>query len=109
MPAAPRRLRFTTQALLLHLGVLVLVLAAGLGLVALLQRRELDDQVEQRALGIAHSVAADPEVAAGVIAGPPSRSGPVQALASRVQQRTGALFVVVTDDRGCATRTPPPT
>jgi two-component system CitB family sensor kinase len=99
-PATPRRLRFTTQALLLHLGVLVLVLAAGLGLVALLLRSELDDQFEQRALGIAHTVAADPEVAAGVTAGPPSRSGAVQVLAERARQQTGALFVVVTDDRG---------
>jgi two-component system CitB family sensor kinase len=99
-PATPRRLRLTTQALLLHLGVLVLVLAAGLGLVALLLRSELEGQYEQRALGIAHTVAADPEVASGVAAAPPSRSGPVQELAERVRQQTGALFVVVTDDRG---------
>jgi two-component system CitB family sensor kinase len=98
-PAGPR-LRFTTQALLLHLGVLVLVLVAGLGLVALLLRGELEDQYEQRALGIAHAVAADPAVGAGVAAGPPSRSGPVQELAERARQQTGALFVVVTDDRG---------
>lgn len=94
------RLRFTTQALLLHLGVLVLVLAAGLGLVVLLLRGELDRQFERRALGIAHAVAADPEVAQGVTSGPPTADGAVQRLAENVRQRTGALFVVVTDDRG---------
>lgn len=98
--ATPRRLRLTTQALLLQLGVLVLVLAAGLGLVALLLRGELDDQYEQRALGIAHAVAADPEVAQQVAAAEPSATGPVQGLAERVRQETGALFVVVTDERG---------
>jgi two-component system, CitB family, sensor kinase len=96
----PRRLRLTTQALLLQLGVLVLVLVAGLGLVALLLGGELDQQYEQRALGIAHAVAADPELAEAVESGPPDRGGPVQQLAEAVRRRSGALFVVVTDDRG---------
>jgi two-component system CitB family sensor kinase len=96
----PRRLRFTTQALLLQLGVLVLVLAAGLGLVALLIRDELEGQYEQRALGIAHAVAADPAVAAGVTGGAPGRRGAVQTSAEAVRRTTGALFVVVTDDHG---------
>jgi two-component system, CitB family, sensor kinase len=98
--ATTRRLRFTTQALLLHLGVLVLVLGAGLGLVALLLRSELERQFEHRALAIAHAVAADPQVAAGVQAGPPGRTGAVQQLAEGVRRRTGAMFVVVTDDQG---------
>lgn len=101
MPAIlPRRLRFTTQALLLQLGVLVLVLAAGLGLVALLVRDELEGQYEQRALGIAHAVAADPAIAQGVMTGAPGRRGPVQTAAEAVRRKTGALFVVVTDDQG---------
>jgi two-component system CitB family sensor kinase len=95
-----RRLRFTTQALLLHLGVLVLVLVAGLGLVALLLRSELERQFEQRALAIARSVAVDPRIAAAVTSGPPSAAGVVEQDAERVRLRTGALFVVVTDDRG---------
>jgi two-component system CitB family sensor kinase len=96
----PRRLRFTTQALLLQLGVLVLVLAAGLGLVALLIRDELEGQYEQRALAIAHAVAADPAFAAGVTGGVPGRRGAVQTSAEAVRRTTGALFVVVTDDHG---------
>jgi two-component system CitB family sensor kinase len=95
-----RGLRFTTQALLLHLGVLVLVLVAGLGLVALLLRGELDRQFELRALAIARSVAADPAIAAAVTSGPPSRTGVVEQAAERVRLRTGALFVVVTDHAG---------
>jgi two-component system CitB family sensor kinase len=98
--APTRRLRFTTQALLLHLSVVVLVLVAGLGLVALLLRGELDRQFEQRALAVAHSVAADPEIVTGVMQGEPSPDGTVERLAEGVRLRTGALFVVVTDDRG---------
>jgi two-component system, CitB family, sensor kinase len=98
--ATTRRLRFTTQALLLHLGVLVLVLGAGLGLVILLLHSELERQFERRALAIAHTVSADPEVAQGVLAGPPSRDGVVERLAEGARRRTGALFVVVTDGRG---------
>jgi two-component system CitB family sensor kinase len=98
--ATPRRLRLTTQVLLLQLGVLVLVLAAGLGLVALLLRGELERQYEQRALGIARATAADPELAGEVLAGDPAPAGPVQVLAEQVRARTGAFFVVVTDDRG---------
>src|SRR3954451_4480899 len=96
----PRRLRLTTQALLLQLGVLVLVLVARLRLVAMLLGTELDRQYEQRALGIAHAVAADPELAEAVVSGPPDPDGPAQQLAEDVRRRTGALYVVVTDDRG---------
>lgn len=94
------RLPFTTQALLLHLGVLVVVLVAGLGLAALLLRNELEGQYEKRALGIAQAVAADPVFAAAVTSGPATSDGDVQQRAEQVRQRTGALFVVVTDDRG---------
>src|SRR4051812_7451546 len=70
--------------------------------------RELDQQFEQRALGIAHAVAADPELAEAVASGPPSPDGPAQRLAEQVRRRTGALFVVVTDDRGMRYSHPDP-
>ena len=95
-----RRLSFASQALLLQLGVLVLVLLAGVALVALLLQRELEDQYEQRALGIARSVAADPAYAVDIAANPPRADGDVQARAEAVRRRTGALFVVVTDAAG---------
>lgn len=95
-----RRTSITTQALLLHLGVLVVVLAAGLALVGLLLRTELEAQYEQRALAVARSVAADPAYAQAMAAGRPGPDGPVQRRAEQVRARTGALFVVVADVRG---------
>ncbi|MFN2539442.1 MAG: ATP-binding protein [Mycobacteriales bacterium] len=95
-----RRLKVTTQALLLMVVVLVLVLGAGFACVAWLLSSELDTQYEQRALGIARSVAADPAYAHDIVAAPPSVEGDAQQRAEQVRRRTGALFVVVTDNRG---------
>jgi two-component system CitB family sensor kinase len=94
------RLRVATQALLIVLAVLVLVLGAGFACVTWLLSSELDTQYEQRALGIARSVAADPAYAQDVMAGSPSATGDAQARAEQVRRRTGALFVVVTDAHG---------
>ena len=95
-----RRLSFASQALLLQLGVLLAVLLAGVALVALLLQRELEDQFEQRALGIARSVAADPAYAADIMSQPPTATGDVEQRAEAVRRRTNALFVVVTDGAG---------
>lgn len=85
---------------MLHLGVLVVVLAAGVALVGLLLRSELEAEFEQRALGIARSVAADPSYAAALATAAPDPAGDVQRRAEAVRLRTGALFVVVADRRG---------
>jgi two-component system CitB family sensor kinase len=90
----------TTQALLLMLGVLVLVLGAGFACVVWLLSNELDTQYEQRALGIARTVAADPAYAQDIMSAVPSASGDAQVRAEQVRRRTGALFVVVTDIHG---------
>lgn len=95
-----RRTSLTTQALLLHLGVLVVVLASGVVLVGLLLRSELEGQYEQRAVAIARSVAADPTYALDLATGTPSPGGDVQQRAEDVRLRTGALFVVVADRDG---------
>ena len=100
MRGVRRRLKVTTQALLLMVVVLVLVLGAGFACVAWLLSSELDTQYEQRALGIARSVAADPAYAQDIAAAPPSVAGDAQVRAEQVRHRTGALFVVVTDARG---------
>ncbi|MFI5952905.1 ATP-binding protein [Cryptosporangium sp. NPDC051539] len=89
--------RFATQVLLLQVAILLLVVGAGSALVAVLLRRTLEHQYEARALAIAQSVASDPSIASHVAAHDPAR---VQALADDVRRRTGALFVVITDDRG---------
>lgn len=94
--------------MLLQLGVvggivLLCVVAAGW-----LTIERVHDQAEQEALGIARTLAADPEIRAEVtrqaalddLDAPALRSGPVQRAAEAARQRTGALFVVVTEDRG---------
>ncbi len=108
MRCVSRRLKVTTQALLLMVGVLVLVLGAGFGCVAWLLSSELDNQYEQRALGIARSVAADPAFAEDVLRSEPTATGDAQLRAERVRHRTGALFVVVTDNRGIRFSHPSP-
>lgn len=95
-----RRTSFSTQVLLLHLGVLLVVLVAGFALVALLLRSELERQFEQRALGVALSVAADPAYAKDLATGRPSPTGDVQQRAEHVREATDALFVVIADRNG---------
>jgi two-component system CitB family sensor kinase len=101
------RPRLATQALLAQVAVLLLILGAGFGLVAQLLRTELEQQYEQRALAVAHSVAADPVIARLVAAH--DRSAQVQQRAEAVRRRAGVLFVVVADDRGIRYSHPDPT
>jgi signal transduction histidine kinase len=93
-----RSVRFSTQVLLLQIGVLVLVCATGLGLMALLLRNNLISENKQRAVSIARSVAADERNAAALATGDGLQD--IQARAEAVRRRTGALFVVVTDRGG---------
>jgi two-component system CitB family sensor kinase len=86
---------FVLTALLLSL---VVVLGTAAAVVVL--RQDLTEQFEQRALAIARSVAARPELATAVTTSDPTPDGPVQQQAEAVRRRTGALYVVVTDDRG---------
>jgi two-component system CitB family sensor kinase len=84
--------------LLMQVGVLVVVVAGGYLLMSSALHDDLVAQYEQRALAVARSVAADPIYADRVEAG--DQSGIVQERAEAVRVRTGALFVVVTDDQG---------
>ncbi|TYC08138.1 sensor histidine kinase [Actinomadura syzygii] len=97
---------FARQVLIMQVGVVVVVACLGYGLVAWMLDGRLRDQYGQRALTVARSVAADPAVADAVAAGDPE--GAVQPRAERVRARTGALFVVVTDDRGIRLSHPNP-
>jgi two-component system, CitB family, sensor kinase len=103
---ARRRMRFARQVLLLQVGVVVLVIAVGFALVGWLLRAELYTQFGQRALSVARSVAAQPGLADAVAADDPEHI--VQARAEAVRTATGALFVVVTDDRGIRLSHPNP-
>jgi two-component system CitB family sensor kinase len=91
--------------LLLQLAVLVAVVGLGFSLVAWRLGTGLEQRFEQRALDVAHSVAAEPGLPDEVAA---RDSAAVQARALAAQHATGALFVVVTDDRGIRLAHPDP-
>jgi two-component system CitB family sensor kinase len=80
--------------------LLLLVVLLSLAASTAVLRDDLEKQYEQRALAIARSVASSPALAAQVAEGRPDPQGPVQRAAERVRVGTGALYVVVTDDRG---------
>ena len=114
-----RRLRFTSQLLVLQLAVVAAVVLVGFGLFATMLDRGLRAQFGDRALAIARSVAADDELrelvadhSADHRSGPDTAGelaiGPVQQDAEAVRELTGALFVVVTDDRGIRLAHPEP-
>jgi two-component system CitB family sensor kinase len=97
-PEKRPRLRFATQALLVQVAVLLLIMGSGFALVAYLLHAELEKQYEQRALAVARSVAADDQIVRSITAH--DRSGEVQRRAEAARRRTGVLFVVVADDHG---------
>lgn len=100
----PRRLgwpqRVFSQVLLMQLAIAtgVTVLATGLFLAPL--SAQLDDQAMRRALSIAQSTAAQPQIAEALLATDPEPGGAVQTAAERIRRATGAEYVVVMDRRG---------
>ncbi|WP_338596401.1 sensor histidine kinase [Saccharopolyspora sp. SCSIO 74807] len=101
-----RPMRFARQVLALQIGLIVLVAGVGFALAGSLLERSLVHQYGQRALGVARAVAADAELAANV-ADPASRPL-VAERAERARRATGALFIVVTDERGIRLSHPDP-
>lgn len=100
---------------------LLLVVVAGIVLlcvaaIAWLTAERVTDQAAQNALGIARTLAADPELRAEVDRQAQLRTldvaelatGPIQRSVEAVRLRTGALFVVVTEDRGLRLAHPNP-
>lgn len=111
MTAPSRRLplRFSTQTLLLQLGVVLLVVLLSAAVHAWLTYERLGREAENQALTLARTVASDPSVRADVAQisrqeGTPPRdqllAGPLMAAAEGARSRTGALFVVITDETG---------
>ncbi|MFF8321443.1 ATP-binding protein [Streptomyces bobili] len=94
----PRRV--FSQILLMQLAIAagVVVLATGLFLAPLSD--QLDDQAMRRALAIAQTTAAVPQIAEDLQHTPPSVDGPVQQAAERIRKASGAEYVVVMDVRG---------
>ena len=102
-------LRFSTQMLLLQLGVVALVVLLSSAVHAWLSYDRLGREAENQALTLARTVASDPSVRAEVQsisalpAAPPAAellAGPLMAAAEGARARTGALFVVITDETG---------
>jgi len=92
------RLRFSRQIFVLQTVLVVLLIGLVAVLVGWLLRNTLTDEYGERALAIARTVADDPEVVTSVAA--KSSGGPLQREVEDLTARTGALFVVVTDDHG---------
>ncbi|MFF3942566.1 ATP-binding protein [Streptomyces phaeofaciens] len=94
----PRRV--FSQVLLMQLAIAagVVVLATGLFLAPLSD--QLDDQAMRRALAIAQTTAAVPQIAEDLQDTAPSVDGPVQREAERIRKASGAEYVVVMDVHG---------
>ena len=107
--------RLATQILLLQLAVVLLTLAVAFVLIGFIYHHRLIEQYGSRCLDIARVLAAAPAVRADV-AGlqgetPPAdrlAAGELQRLANQVQQGSGVLFVVITDERGIRLTHPNP-
>ncbi|MEU0137480.1 sensor histidine kinase [Streptomyces sp. NPDC006296] len=103
-PRGPRRFgwpqRVFSQVLLMQLAIItgVTVLVTGLFLAPL--SAQLDDEAMRRALAIAQSTAAQPQIAASLLSTGPRPDGPVQTAAERIRRSTGAEYVVIMDERG---------
>jgi two-component system CitB family sensor kinase len=111
MARAPGRapLRFSTQTLLLQLGVVALVVLLSSAVHAWLTYDRLGREAENQALTLGRTVASDPSVRGEVASisalpgTPPAAvllNGPLMAAAEGARARTGALFVVITDEAG---------
>ena len=111
-----RRGTFSGRITGLVLTAVIGTLALCLGAVLWITAERVHDQAAQNALGIARTVAADPEVRTLVAEQSALenldlqalRAGPLQAGLEAVRQRTGALFVIVTEDRGLRLAHPNP-
>ncbi|WP_405665865.1 sensor histidine kinase [Streptomyces sp. NBC_01166] len=103
-PRGPRRFgwprRVFSQVLLMQLAIItgVTVLVTGLFLAPL--SAQLDDQAMRRALAIAQSTAAQPQISASLLTTEPRPDGAVQAATERIRRATGAEYVVVMDRQG---------
>lgn len=94
----PRRV--FAQVLLVQLAITTGVIMLAIGLFFAPLSSQLDDQSMRQALSIAQTTAAEPGLARLLTSTPPSAKGPVQAEADRIRRATGALYIVVMDNRG---------
>jgi two-component system, CitB family, sensor kinase len=93
-----RRLRLSTQILLLQLAIIVLTLGTGLVVSIQQARAQLNERSGEQSLAIARTVAAMPDVR-NAFRRPPDTRSEVQRIAERIRRTTGASFVVVANDK----------
>ena len=110
--------RLATQILVLQLVIVTLTLVVAFGLFAVFNRQRLDSQYHVHAMDIARVVASSPTVVTNIARydnAPLTPSpelidelakGPIQGVASRVEQRTHVLFVVVVNASGIRVASP---
>ncbi|MGW5250952.1 ATP-binding protein, partial [Streptomyces sp. NPDC004129] len=90
--------RLSGRILANQLVILALTGATGFVLFAFAQRAEIDRSYEQRALAIAKTAAADPQIRRTMEYG--GGGDVVQTVAERIRKASGASYVVVIDLRG---------
>lgn len=110
-------MRFATHLLLWQLACVIAVVGVCTAVFTWLGVQQLRAEAESSALGIARTVATDGDVRRAVeqisaqSAAPTAaalRGGPLAELTGEVEDTTGALFVVITDDRGIRLAHPDP-
>jgi two-component system CitB family sensor kinase len=112
-----RKRRFATEVLLLQLAVVTAIVLLTSAVFATIAVQRLAREAESTALAVAQSVASDADVREQVallsvdgteIDQEALAQGALQRTAVAARLRTGALFVVVTDDRGVRLAHPDP-
>jgi two-component system CitB family sensor kinase len=92
------RRSLSAQILAIQTTVLVLTLVVGFFLAIWYAHGQLDRQYEQRALGVAQTVASTGSLEQAVASGDPH--GVVETMAQKIWRATGVSFVVVTNSKG---------
>lgn len=92
------RRRLSTRILTGQLAILGITGVIGFLLFAVAQRGQLDREYEQRALAIAQTTAAEPQIRDAMEYG--GSGDVVQTVASRIERASGARYVVVIDLHG---------
>ncbi|MBP5898083.1 ATP-binding protein [Streptomyces scabiei] len=98
--------RLSARILASQLAILALTGAIGFVLFAFAQRGEIDRAYEQRALDIAQTAAAEPQIRQAVEYG--GGGDVVQTVAERIRKASGASYVVVIDLHGIRHSHPDP-
>jgi two-component system, CitB family, sensor kinase len=94
-PSRRRAHRLSSRILALQLVILLVTSVTGFVLFAWAQRAQLDSQNMLRALDIAETVAAEPEIRGALTTG--HDDGTVQSIAQRIRQASEASYIVVID------------